>query len=248
VEFSLIPERDQQGRIFSLVAGDKPGVVITQQGENLLVDIAGGSSLSWPGLLVAGKPLHLFVNITGDSLELFAQGKSLGKKAGKVGFSGATVDSLIFGDPAGGWHGTLGGLAVYDQTLEPPEIAANSRLAGERTTETAAAGKLVVEGNLDETTEIPAPDALGAYRRALVVNTYSVSRVESGEYDRNRVLVAEWAVLDRTLVKTYDVAAPPERLVLEKFADHPELEGERQMMDVFEPDLEMYYRIPQSAQ
>ena len=35
-----------------------------------------------------------------------------------------------------------------------------------------------------------------------------------------------------------------ERLTLEKFSDHPELEGERQMMDVFEPDLEMYYRLP----
>jgi len=52
------------------------------------------------------------------------------------------------------------------------------------------------------------------------------------------------AILDRTLVKNYDQAGAPERLILEKFADHPELEGESQMTDIFEPDLEMYYRLP----
>ncbi len=250
VEFSLTPERDQRGRIVSLLACEKPGVSIAQQGENLLVRTAGGVEVAWPGILAAGKrkPLHLVVNFTGDSLELFADGKSLGKKAGKFDFAGAATDALIFGDPAGGWRGTLAGLAVYDRALEPVEIAANSRLAAARPGTAGTAAQLVALGVLDQSTEIPAPDSLGAYRRALVVNTYSVNKVESGDYGQDRVLVAEWAILDRTLVKKYNLPARPERLVLEKFADHPELEGERQMMDVFEPDLEMYYRIPQAAE
>lgn len=244
VEFSLIPEPNQRGRIVSLTAGEKPGAIIQQQGENLLIHTAGGVPVSWPGILVAGKPLHLVVTNTGDSLELFANGKSLGKKAGKIDFSETIIDSLNFGDPAGGWRGTLAGIAIYDQVLEPPEIAANSRMAEERNRESGQSERLVIEGKLAEKTEIPEPDAIGAYRRALVVNTYFIDKVVSGEYRQDTVLVAEWAILDRTIVKKYDTPVQPEQLVLEKFGDHPELEGERQMMDVFEPDLEMYYRIP----
>lgn len=98
-------------------------------------------------------------------------------------------------------------------------------------------------GTLLDTTEIPAPDSIGAYRRALVVNSYSVDDVVQGEYDQDRILVAEWAVLDRKIIKEYADSAQTEQLVLEKFDDHPELEGERQMMDIFEPDLDMYYRL-----
>jgi hypothetical protein len=103
---------------------------------------------------------------------------------------------------------------------------------------------LELEGTLLERTEIPAPDALGAYSRALVVNTYKVDRVVQGEYTQERLLVAEWAVLDRTVIKAYQEPAVSELLVVEPFSRHPQLEGERQMMDVFEPDLEMYYRLP----
>lgn len=244
IEFSLTPERDQQGRIVSLSAGNEPQASIAQQGDNLLVRTAGGTSVSWPGLLAAGKTLHLVVNFTGDGIELFAGGKSLGKKAGEADFAGAAIDTLIYGDPGGGWRGILAGLAVYDQPLQPKEIAKNHRLAGGRRAGRGAAAQLIVAGVLGETTEIPLPDALGAYRRALVVNTYTVNRVESGDYGQDRILVAEWAIIDRTVVKKYELPAQPERLVLEKFADHPELEGERQMMDLFEPDLEMYYRLP----
>lgn len=249
VEVTLTPQEDQQGRIVSLSAGDQPGLIVAQQGGDLLVHTAHGDAAAWPGLLVAGKPLHLVLNATGDGLELFAGGKSLGKKPGKFNPAEAAIDTLQFGDPAGGWHGILEGLAIYDRPLQDSEIAANSRLAEDRSNKrTAATDRLVVEGKLDQTTEIPAPDSLGAYRRALVVNTYSVERVDRGKYGPDRVLVAEWAILDRTLVKQYNPTALPERLVLEKFNDHPELEGERQMMDVFEPELEMYYRLPQSAQ
>jgi hypothetical protein len=61
---------------------------------------------------------------------------------------------------------------------------------------------LETRGGWAETMEIPAPENIGAYSRALVVNVYAAD-------------------------------------ALEKFAGHPELEGERQMMDVCEPDLEM---------
>ena len=75
-----------------------------------------------------------------------------------------------------------------------------------------------------------------------MVNSYKVVSVVEGEYVEDRIVVAEWAILDRQIVKEYGDSV--EKLVLEKFSDHPELEGERQIMDIFEPDLDMYYRIP----
>jgi len=244
VELTLTSQEGQQGRIVSLTAGENHGLVVAQQGGDLLIHPGVGERLSWPGVLLAGQPQHLVLNITGEGAELFIDGRSLGKKTGRFSFS-EVIDTLRFGDPAGGWHGILEGLALYDQPLAERKIASHNRLAGERSSRHAkAAERLVVEGRLDQTTEIPAPDSLGAYRRALVVNTYSVDRIERGKYPHERVLVAEWAILDRTLIKNYDQAGAPERLILEKFVDHPEMEGERQMMDIFEPDLEMYYRLP----
>lgn len=247
IELTLTPQDGQRGRIVSLTAGDQPGLILAQRGGDLLLQTARGEAAVWPNLLVAGQPLHLVLNVGADGVELSAGGKSLGKKPAQLDPASLAVDTLYFGDPAGGWQGILSGLAVYDQLLGAEEVGANSRLAAAREEKrSAAVARLVLDGTLEQTTEIPAPDALGAYRRALVVNTYTVDRIERGEYGQERVLVAEWAVLDRTPIKTYEPAGRPERLVLEKFADHPELEGERQMMDVFEPDLEMYYRLPAS--
>lgn len=248
VEFVFTPESAQQGTILSLAAVGKPQLRIAQQGEDLAVSsITGAVPAVWPGLLVAGKTRHLVVNLDGKSLELFAEGQSLGKKALAIDFSGAVIDSLSFGDQAGAVRGILAGIAVYDQPLAASEIAGNSRLAEARVVNEAAPGTLVVTGRLHETTEIPAPEAIGAYRRALVVNSYQVDQVVSGPYDKERILVAEWAILDRKIVKQYPDPIPVEQLIVEKFDDHPELEGERQMMDIFEPDLEMYYRLPQPA-
>ncbi len=248
IEFVLTPEPAQRGTILALAAADKPRLRIAQQGEDLVVSsVEGAAPATWPGLLVAGKSLHLVANLDGQSLELFAEGRSLGKKKLPVDFSLPVVDSLIFGDLDGAVRGILAGIAVYDQPLPASEIAGNHRLAEARVAKKSPPETLIVEGRLSETTEIPAPEAIGAYRRALVVNSYQVDRVVRGQYDKKRILVAEWAILDRKIVKQYPDPAPGEQLAVEKFADHPELEGERQMMDIFEPDLEMYYRLPPST-
>ncbi len=246
IEFVISPVAGQQGTILTFAGGGKAQLQLVQDGDTLLArSIAGAAPVSWPGSLAPGKALHLVGNIDGNHLEIFADGRSVGKKEMKVDLAGATFDSLDFGDTAGSLQAFLSGIAVYDQLLKPAEIASNSRMAGARNAWEPTAETLVVEGTLQATTEIPAPNAIGAYRRALVVNTYKVDRVVQGTYGQSRILVAEWAILDRNIIKSYQSPAQQEQLVLEKFTDHPQLEGERQMMDVFEPELEMYYRLPQ---
>jgi hypothetical protein len=248
IEFVITPESAQQGTIMSFIGDGKTQLQFSQEGDALLAHSAAATvPVSWPRLLVAGKSLHLLGNFDGKHLEVFANGRSVGKKEIKVDFTGANFDTLRLGDSTGALHALLSGVAIYDQLLNPDEIVANSRLASKSNTSDAAPKTMIIDGTLQETTGIPAPEAIGAYRRALVVNIYRVERVVQGQYDQSRILVAEWAILDRNIIKYYKIPAQPEQLVLEKFADHPQLEGERQMMDVFEPDLEMYYRIPQAV-
>jgi hypothetical protein len=248
IEFVLSPQANQKGTIISFAGGEKVQLQLAQEDDTFLVrSTTGGAQLAWPGLLVAGKAVHLVANLDGKHLEMFANGRSIGKKELKVDFAKASFDSFSLGDPTGALQALLSGIAVYDRLQNLAEIASNSRLAGERSGRTLEVPTLIVEGTLQAMTDIPAPDAIGAYRRALVVNTYTVDRVLQGQYGEKRVLVAEWAILDRKIIKSYQTPAQSEQLVLEKFTDHPQLEGERQLMDVFEPDLDMYYRLPETA-
>ncbi|MDK9706505.1 MAG: LamG domain-containing protein [Desulforhopalus sp.] len=247
IEVMLHTAGGQRGSILAFTGSGKSRFELYQDGAALQARSAtSGATASWPGFPAAGKPLHLTANISGQDLEVFADGVSLGKKALPFDFSGNACDNVILGDEKGALQARLSNFAVYNRLLTPAEIAVNSRLAHQQQGKTPAVARLVVEATLQDTTEIPSPEAIGAYQRALVVNTYTVSKVVKGTYSDSRILVAEWAILDRKIIKSYQTPALPEQLVLEKFADNPQLEGERQMMDVFEPDLEMYYRLPEA--
>ena len=245
IEFVLAPGAGRQGTILTFAKGGKAQLQLARDGDALLArSAASAPPVCWPGLLMPGKVQHLVANFDGKELEIFANGQSVGKKEMKVDLAGATFDALTFGDTTGSVQASLSGIAVYDQLLEPAEIVSNSRLAGARIAKGSTAETLIVEGTVEAATEIPNPEAIGAYKRALVVNTYAVEKVLQGAYGQSRILVAEWAILDRNIIKSYQAPAQQEQLILEKFADQPQLEGERQMMDVFEPELEMYYRLP----
>ena len=107
-----------------------------------------------------------------------------------------------------------------------------------------ASKRLVVDARLTEPSGIPSPRDIAPYRRALVVNAYEVVRVISGSYGRKRLMAAHWVIEDATVLqeairekgKTY-------RMILERYDDHPELEGERLVMDSDEFKLPLYYEL-----
>lgn len=245
VEFLLTPESKQKGTILFFSGGKKQRLALEQDGKALIVSSgSGGSTLKWAKVLTPGKSQHLVVTFGEGKVELFKDGKSLGKKQFDVDFKNQPIDTFGLGDLRGSWKGILENIAVYDEPLSPETVVTNSRIMAEKSKTRSSVTTLAIEGKLADTTEIPAPDSIGAYRRALVVNTYSVEKVVDGKYVEDRIMVAEWAVLDRKIIKEYHNPVKTEQLNLQKFDDHPELEGERQMMDIFEPDLEMYYRLP----
>ncbi len=245
VEFVLTPVQDAIGPIMTLYDGDRPQLQITQDQEQLVVHSFGANNnqVRWQALSENGKPLHFLLHLDGRKALLFKNGENLGDKPLSINFAQATINSFLIGDKNGNWQGTLENIALYNRLLAPQEVSHNYRLASQGFSSRSKIPTLILEGMLMERTEIPAPDAIGAYRRAMVVNTYAVEKVLQGEYTGNKIMVTEWAVLDQKIIKTYPSPPGTERLVLERFNDHPELEGERQMMDIFEPELEMFYRL-----
>jgi hypothetical protein len=104
--------------------------------------------------------------------------------------------------------------------------------------------RVVVEARLTDPSGIPTPQDIAPYRRALLVNGYEVVRVISGSYRQKKIMVAHWVIEDGLVLmdakrekgKTY-------RMVLERYDDHPEMEGERLIMDSDEFKLLLYYEL-----
>jgi hypothetical protein len=89
---------------------------------------------------------------------------------------------------------------------------------------------------------IPDPQAILPYRHALVVSVYEVTRLLEGQYDGGPLLVAQWAIRDgRVLADAARPAGQQARLTIERFAAHPELEGERLVQGPDLPDRPLFY-------
>ena len=101
--------------------------------------------------------------------------------------------------------------------------------------------RLVVEARLVEPSVIPTPQDIAPYRRALLVNGYDVIRVISGSYRQKKIMVAHWVIEDaRVLKDAKREKGKSYKMVLERYDDHPELEGERLIMDSDEFKLPLY--------
>ncbi|MBE9546386.1 MAG: hypothetical protein IMF10_02690 [Proteobacteria bacterium] len=104
--------------------------------------------------------------------------------------------------------------------------------------------RVVVEARLTDLSGVPTPQDIAPYKCALLVNGYEVVRVVSGSYRRKKIMAAHWVIEDgrvhrdakREKGKIY-------RMVLERYDDHPELEGERLIMDSDEFKLRLYYEL-----
>lgn len=104
--------------------------------------------------------------------------------------------------------------------------------------------RLVVEARLTDPSVIPTPRDIAPYRRALLVNGYEVVRMISGSYRQKKIMVAHWVIEDgQVLEKAKREKGKTYRMVLERFDDHPELEGERLIMDSDEFKLTLHYEL-----
>ena len=134
--------------------------------------------------------------------------------------------------------------AWIDPSQRPPTGATGGATPGPKVPVSESKERLVVEARMLEASPIPTPKSILPYRRAMLVNEYEVVRVLEGSYDGPKILVAHWVIRDGQVLAT--AAREPgslHRLTLEAYDAHPELEGERLIMDSDAFELRLYYDL-----
>ncbi len=240
----IVRLRDKKGRdIFRMV----------QQGKGVEIVLAGksgrGMTMKVADVLTAHRPELFFIAIGRDRMKLFGNGSLLADIPLPENFliKRPEID-LVFGSPEPGVNGldsALSHVAFFAGGETDQEVVRDAQLVTGALEARREIPELRLQAELVEASKVPAPEDLGAYSRALVVNRYRIDKVEEGKYTEKEILVAQWAVLDRTILPETKDFTPGRRaeLRVEPFDQHPELEGERLMMDMFDPDLELYYQV-----
>ena len=124
--------------------------------------------------------------------------------------------------------------ALPDATAEAAAVSAS----------TLTASPITVEARVVDDVPIPTPRDIAPYRNGLLVLEYDVLNVIAGHYDETTLLAAHWVIRDAALLNS---AARPAgsvvQMTLEPYAAHPELEGERLVMDSDRLDLPLFYDL-----
>ncbi len=122
------------------------------------------------------------------------------------------------------WGGGLEGVAIYDRVLTGQEVAEDALRYREKLAARRDVARVVVQARERRRSRPPTLQEISPYREALAVHEYEVERVLEGELEARVVRVAQWSILDGQALEPA-VAEAGRRLVLEPFAENPQLES-----------------------
>jgi hypothetical protein len=233
--------------------------LLGQQGRQLVFKLkaaSGGPDYSIPVGDPAGeKPRHVIISCSTSSVACYLDGELV---ASQDGVHGGNWESgnIVFGNElrgeypvnsgnkTGGWKGLIANVALYSRWIGPEEARKKYNAINEYTGAQKQVPALSVKAKLISMPVIPKPESIAPYRRALAVGHYKVEEVLEGACSNTEIMVARWAILDRQVIEAAMRRAGEIFPVnIEPFADHPELEGERLIMDSDRFDLPVYYEI-----
>ena len=212
---------------------------IRQEAGNLILSVKDEAySL---GNIKVTVPLTLAISFQGGKWKLYRDGKIL--KNESVAKGDATISAaagMKIGD--GKWEGTVEGVSVFGRGLTQEEVAKDFAALSAKTKERKPVKRLKLRAKLLEMTEVRGVEELNDYLRALLVYTYEVEEVVSGEYDRPKVYVNHWSIMDKKPLKSVPRKLGQSYVLeIELTSEHPELESERRWFDGFE--LEQYFDV-----
>jgi len=233
----------------------------------------GGADYVIPlGALPVNEPSHVIISCSSSSVAYYRNGEQVFSKDSVSGGNWTSASSsrpelgakaaepqdgkIVFGNEwqkeyavniendKTGWGGLLENVALYSRWIGPEEVREKYKASIEKIIGRKQLPVLSVKAKLVSMPAIPSPESIAPYRRALAVGHYRIEQVVEGTCSNQEVMVAQWVILDGQRFfpaqcrqgKTY-------QLRLEPFSDHPELEGERLIMDSDRFDLPMYYDI-----
>jgi hypothetical protein len=197
--------------------------------------------------LVPRQPRHVVVTYAPGTIICYLDGQQvLSSDKVQGDFSNWGPQHLLFGDEWDGardWAGTLEKLAIFNRVLPPAEVAQHYQSHRERLAKRTAPARAVVDAKLLAVSPVPDPKVIAPYLRALVVNEYLVEKAVEGSCPAQKILVAEWGVMDRQTLPSDRAVGKSYRLALEKFDEHRELQPEKLVMDIDELELPLYYAV-----
>jgi hypothetical protein len=189
------------------------------------------------GELKAGHAVDLWILDSGGGVRVMIDGQPQETQA--VEGSGlAEVDGVRFG--GGGWDGRLERVAVY---RDPDLLAfAETEFPKLALAPDPVEGRMSVTAKLIEQTELPQPEELGAYTRAMTTLLYEVDAATATLIGAPRVAVAQWALMDRKPVVGLPLRIGDElMLVIDPWAEHPQLKSERLFNNISDFDAPLYF-------
>jgi len=125
------------------------------------------------------------------------------------------------------WRGRLEGVAVCSRAMPPEEAAADFAAYSAIIKAWPVPPRVKLQATLAAKSDTPSAKDIAPYREALVVYEYNVSKVLEGKFKGDKVRVVQWGLIDAQPAAVTRVAiGTPVDLVLEPFADHPQLEAE----------------------
>ena len=207
------------------------------------------------GALASNVPNHIVVSCSSSSVTCYLNGKQI--SCHDSVFGGNWERGLImFGnesrreypvDPVDGksdWKGLIENVALYSRWIGPEEARKKYSSSVAASTERKPLPVLSVNAKLISMPIVPVPESIAPYRRALAVGQYRIEQVTEGTCSNREVMVAQWVILDGQKLKSAQHQKGKKYpLRLEQFSDHPELEGERLIMDSDRFDLPLYYDV-----
>ncbi len=102
--------------------------------------------------------------------------------------------------------------------------------------------RIVLNARVARPGPIPSPESILPYRHALVVNEYEIIDVLEGTLDGRVIQIAQWAIRDgKVLPRARKDVGAAFTLTVERYDDHPELEGERLISDRETSRVVLYY-------
>ncbi|NQT20996.1 MAG: PKD domain-containing protein, partial [Planctomycetes bacterium] len=143
------------------------------------------------------------------------------------------------------WRGKIEGIALYSRTVTAEEAAANFAAYDAILKARPAAPRVTVRGKLLAKSDVPTIKDIAPYRDAMVAHEYEVEEVVEGTYAQKKIRVARWGLVDaRPSAVASEKPGESVALVVEPFADHPQLEAEV-LSDTLDEDfdLPLYYEI-----
>jgi hypothetical protein len=236
----------QEGVVVSLGGPSRRDVIIRQRGDSLWFELRSrrNRSRTWSPeaklfKIKDDRAVHVVVTYRPGQLRAYRDGVLMTDSDTIQGdfFHWEKGDLVLGAD----WRGSIEGLALYSRVLSADEIHENAERYAALRAQRSPVARIVAEATRIRASSRTNLAEISPYREALVVNEYQVNRVISGQLEGDLVRVAEWAILGGEVQPATEGRV---RLVLERFAENPQLEGQVVLDELAGSVGELFYAIP----